>query len=135
MLFEDTTAGHHDLTHNEPGDQPQVHDITVQCMQHLSTFLQVLRGVPEGEGTLLDACAVLATSEVSLGRTHSLEEMPIVIAGSAAGALRTDLHVRSVGAESASKVLLSLIRAMDIPATSFGVDEAYVTDAFTEIER
>ncbi|HHO51233.1 MAG TPA: DUF1552 domain-containing protein [Deltaproteobacteria bacterium] len=134
VLFEGASAGHHDLTHNEPGEQPEVHAITVQCVEHLSTFLQELRSVPEGDGTLLDSCAVLATSEVSLGQTHSLDEMPIVIAGRAGGALRTDLHVRSVSAENASKVLLSLIRAMDIPSASFGIDEARVTESFTEIE-
>lgn len=134
LLFDGATAGHHSLTHDEPGGQPQVDAITTACMEDLADFLQVLRGVPEGDGTLLDSCAVLATTEVSLGRTHSLDDMPIILAGSACGALVQDHHYRSPSLENASKVLLTLVRAMDLVVGEFGVDEARVTEGLSEIE-
>ncbi|MFT5685597.1 MAG: hypothetical protein ACI8RZ_006551, partial [Myxococcota bacterium] len=52
-LYPDATAGHHDLTHNEGGDQPEVHAITTYCMQMFADFLDALDAIPEGEGTLL----------------------------------------------------------------------------------
>ncbi|MCB9796504.1 MAG: DUF1552 domain-containing protein [Alphaproteobacteria bacterium] len=134
LLFPGISAGHHDLTHNEPGDQPQVHDITVQIMEEYAYLVDRLASVPEGEGTLLDSCAVLATSEVSLGRTHSISDLPILIAGSAGGALRQGVHYHSYSGDNASKVIVSLMRALDINAASYGEDEAYTTDGLSGIE-
>jgi hypothetical protein len=133
-LFEGTDAGHHDLTHNETDDQPQVHAITVQIIEELAYLLEAMDTIDEGDGTLLDNSCILATTDVSLGQTHSLDDMPIVVAGSACGRLRTDLHVRSISRESTSHAMLSLVRAMDINAASFGGDEGLATDGYPEIE-
>jgi hypothetical protein len=134
VLFADAPAGHHDLTHNEPGDQPEVHKITVQCIEAYAGFLAALDAIPEAEGTLLDHMVVLGTSEISLGRTHSLDEMPILLGGSCCGALKMGHHVRSVSQENSSKVLLSLIRALDIVQGSFGSDAGLASDGFSGIE-
>lgn len=133
-LFPGASAGHHNLTHDEGGDQPEVHAITVQCIEELAYLLAALDAVPEEGGTLLDNCAVLACSEVSMGQTHSIDDLPIVIGGSACGSLQTGMHYRSYTADSASKLMLSLVRSMDILAPSFGDDEAYSEDGLTDIE-
>lgn len=133
LLFADASAGHHDLTHNEPGAQPQCHAITVKCIEAFAQLLQSFDAIPEGDGTLLDHCAVLGLSEISLGQTHSLEDMPLVVGGSCGGALRTGLHHRSVG-DNASKLILTLIRALDVPQPSFGVDGAHTTDGLSVLE-
>ena len=132
-LFTDTTDGHHNLTHNEGGDQPEVHSITVQVMEELAYLLEALRAVPEGEGSLLDNSIVLAASETSEGRTHALDEIPLIVAGGA-GRIVTGQHYRSYTQESASKAMLSLIRAMDVPAASFGAGESEATDGLSDIE-
>jgi hypothetical protein len=134
VLFEGASAGHHDLTHNEADPQDEVHAITVQCVQHFAEYIERLRAIPEGDGTLLDNCAVLGTSEISQGQTHSLDEMPILIAGSACGALRQGVHYRSYTQENASKAMLSLLRVFDISAESFGVDEAWTDESLSAIE-
>ncbi|MFT5680881.1 MAG: hypothetical protein ACI8RZ_001787 [Myxococcota bacterium] len=132
-LFTDTSDGHHNLTHNESGDQPEVHSITVQVMEELAYLLEALRAVPEGEGSLLDNSIVLAASETSEGRTHALDEIPLIVAGGA-GRIAMGQHYRSYTQESASKVMLSLIRAMDVPAASFGAGESEATDGLSDIE-
>lgn len=134
LLFPEAPKGHHSLTHDEQGDQPETHKIVLQIMAMFADFVDALRAVPEGDGTLLDACLVLACSDVSLGQTHSLDEMPIVLAGSACGAIKTDHHYRSATLESSSKVVLSCLRAMDVVAGEWGVDEAHTTEGLTEIE-
>jgi len=133
-LYPGASAGHHQLTHDESPPQPEVHAITLQIMEEFAYLVRAFAAVPEADGTLLDNCGILATSEVSEGQTHSLDEMPLLIAGSACGALRTGVHVRSYTGDNASEVMLTLIRAMDIPAASFGVDEAEVTDTVSEVE-
>jgi hypothetical protein len=132
-LFSDASDGHHNLTHNETGDQPEVHDITLQVMDELAYLLEAMRAVPEGDGNLLENSIVLACSETSEGRTHDLNEIPILIAGGA-GRIKMGQHHRSYTQDSASKVMLSLIRAMDVPAASFGADDSKATDGLSDIE-
>lgn len=133
-LFQDVSAGHHQLTHDEPDDQPQVNAITIQVMTEFAYLVETFANIPEADGTLLDNCCIMATSEVSEGRTHSLSEMPVLLAGAACGSLRTGLHVRSYTEDNASRILLSVMRAMDIPVSEFGVDEAHVTEGVSDIE-
>jgi len=134
VRFPDKEAGHHKLTHDEPGEQPQVHDIVVSIMSDLAVFLEALRAVPEGGGTLLDSCAILATTDVSYGRTHQIDEYPIIIAGRCGGTLKPGVHHRSEVKENASRVPLTLMQVMGTGATEFGEGNARVDAGLSEIE-
>ncbi|MCP4804029.1 MAG: DUF1552 domain-containing protein [Proteobacteria bacterium] len=133
-LYPEASAGHHDLTHNESGDQPEVQAITTLIMDELAYFIAALDAVPEGDGTLLDNMTMMATSEVSLGQTHSIDEIPLILAGGACDTLQMGVHLRSVGGANFSKLGLSLIRAMGIPATSWGGEEGLAEDGLSGIE-
>jgi len=134
VLYANATAGHHQLTHDEPGDQPQVHEIVVSIISDLSYLVESLRTIPEGDGTLLDNSVVLATTDVSYGRTHQINEYPIILAGTACGALKTGFHYRSETQENTSLVSLSLLRAMDVRVADFGVGPGNVTSGLSVIE-
>ena len=133
-LYPEATAGHHSLTHDEPGSQPEVNMITKFVMGELNYMIERLASIEEGDETLLDHMALLATSEVSKGQTHLIEEMPIIIAGNACGAINQGIHYRSFSGENTSHVLLSLVRAMNISAPSFGMNEGEVSDGLAAIE-
>lgn len=134
ILFEGATAGHHQLTHDEPGDQPQVDAIVRFLVGEFAYLVGALRAIPEGDGTLLDNCVVLGTSEISYGRTHSLEEFPILLAGTAGGVLRQGIHYRSPSRENASKVHVTLMRALGIVTAGFGADEGFASDGIGALE-
>lgn len=134
VLFPGASAGHHQLTHDEPGDQPEVAAILLQIIEAYAYLVRALQAVPEGDGTLLDNCAILGTTDVSYGRDHSLEDYPILIAGSAGGALKSGIHYASPSGESASKVMFSLLRAMGVRISAWGVDTARVTAGLPAIE-
>ncbi len=133
-LFPGASDGHHALTHNEPGDQPEVNAITKYCIGQMAVLLEELDAIAEGDGTLLDHTVVLGTSDVSQGRSHSVEEFPILLVGSAGGRLKTGTHYRPPAAENTSKVGLTLLRAMGVRATSFGVGEGMVSEGINAIE-
>ena len=67
-------------------------------------------------------------------RAHLVENYPIMIAGSAGGALKKGMHYRSVASENTSKVILSLARAMGLDLASFGSDAAMTTEGLSAIE-
>lgn len=134
ILYPGAVAGHHQLTHDEPDPQPQTLDIMLQVMAEFGYLVQRLRAVDEGEGTLLDHCIVLGTSEQGDGRTHSLQDFPILLAGTACGRLKNDLHYRSFDGENAGKVMLSILRALDITRADWGAETTLTSDGLGAIE-
>ena len=119
---------------DEPGEQPIVNKIVTSIIGDLNTFLLKLDAVPEGDGTLLDNCAILATTDTSLARTHQIDDFPILIAGSAGGALGPGIHYRSEVKDNASRVPLTLMQAVGATATEFGEGDAKVDAGLSEIE-
>ena len=133
-LYPNASAGHHQLTHDEPGDMPQCQAITYSMMEDFAYYLEALKAIPEGDGTLLDNCVILGTTDVSYARTHQIDEYPILLAGSAGGTLNSGIHYRSETKENASHVPFSILRALGIQVASYGKDEGYVTKGLAEIE-
>ncbi len=136
LLLADAQAGHHQLTHDEPGDQPQVQSVIRLIMSEFAYLVQALDAIPEGDGTLLDNMVLLATSDVSYGRTHALDEFPILYAGGAQGKLKLGTHIRSPIPENTGSIMLSLMRSLDIVAKGFGApdQDAYTEDGYSAIE-
>jgi hypothetical protein len=129
------TSGHHDLTHNEAGDQPTVHAATIFTMKQFGTLLTALKGVSEGAGNLLDNCALIASSDTADGKAHSISDYPIVVAGRAGGALKyPGVHYRSATKENSSIVLMSLLKSVGLPLTQFGAMGGLVTNGCAAIE-
>ena len=129
------TSGHHALTHDEPGDQPLVHASTVFTMQCFAALLQALKNTPEGAGNVLDNTVILASSDVSDGKLHSLTDYPIIVAGKGGGFLKyPGVHYRSTSKENTSTVLFSVLKAAGLTLTEFGAGGGLVTTSCTAIE-
>jgi hypothetical protein len=69
-------SGHHDLTHNEAGDQPLVQASTVFTMKQFAILLGALKATPEGAGNLLDSSVIMASSDTADGHDHSINDYP-----------------------------------------------------------
>ncbi|HEY2903084.1 MAG TPA: DUF1552 domain-containing protein [Polyangia bacterium] len=130
------SEGHHQLTHDEPGLQPQVQASTVFTVKMFGTMLASLKAIPEGAGNVLDNCAIMGTSDTSDGRFHNISDFPILIAGKAGGFFKyPSIHYRSPsGDESCSVVLLSLLRAVGTKLNSAGAGPGLATTSCTAIE-
>ena len=133
ILYPGASAGHHGLTHDEPGDQPTVNMIVKSIMGDFATFVQRLAAVDEGDGTLLDHTGILATSDVSLGRNHSIDEYPVLLAGKMGGYLKPGQHYRSEGGENVSKVALTMAQGMGLSLPSFGYDDGQTDAIVSEV--
>ncbi len=128
------STGHHDLSHDEPGDQPTLQKTTVFTMQQLAYLLQKLKDTPEGTGNLLDRTAILASSDTAHGHEHTITDYPVLVCGKAGGALKGSVHYRSTTGENTSKVLYTLARACDVPVTSVGADAGLANTGVAQIE-
>ena len=137
LCMPGSTDTHHTLTHEEPRDvtlgyQPKATVFVLKGMEAWTSFVETLDAVPEGDGTLLDNCLVMAHSETSEANSHSVVGMPFMTAGRAGGRLRTGLHVSGVG-ESASRVGLTMQQAMGLNAGQWGTDQNQTDRPISEI--
>lgn len=95
-------------------------------MSNLADLLTRMKSTPDGAGNLLDNSAVYATSCVSESQTHGGTDYPLLVAGKAGGALKTNQHLRLLD-ENVSKVPFTLLTALGAPAAEFGDAEGKVT--------
>jgi hypothetical protein len=126
-------TGRHGLSHDEGADQPGMQASTVFIIERLATFMEKLKAVTEGPGTLLDNCAVMASSDVSEGLPHSLDDYPVLVIGSAGGGLAyPGVHHRSDG-QNTSDIHFSVLSALGVPVTSFGGEEGESSTVIPEL--
>jgi hypothetical protein len=114
----------HELTHEEPVDeklgyQPKATFFMEKSMETFASMLKMMDGVKEGAGTLLDHSLVLATSESNFAKIHSVDNLPIMVAGSAGGKWKSGQHVSGNG-DASSRVGLTIQQVMGMPVTAWG---------------
>ncbi len=124
--------GYHAYTHAD-GDQLECKRMVKYYMSELAVLLDVFKRTPDGAGNLLDSCAILGTTDVAEGLTHSPSDFPMLVLGKAGGNLRGGVHYRSTTAEAATKVPLTLARAVGVDLPSFGVETQLVQDSVAEL--
>jgi hypothetical protein len=124
--------GLHTMTHDD-GLQDHVRTCIEFMMKELGVLLQELDSIPEGTGTLLDQCGIYCTTDLSEGRTHATDDMPILVCGSAGGKLRTNYHHRGAG-ETTSMAPLTVMRACGVDVPGFGDGAAYTDSTLTALE-
>jgi len=128
-------AGHHQLTHDERGVQPQINQTTIFTVKMFATMLASLKNTPEGAGNVLDNCAIIGSTDTSDGKFHNIKEYPILVAGRAGGFLKyPGIHYRSPTAENTSTVLLTLLRAVGTNLNSAGGGPGVTTSSCSAIE-
>ena len=75
--------GHHSLSHHQ-GNADKIANIAKIdrfYMENFAEFVQKLNQVKEGEGTLLDNCAIVYGSGISDANRHSHHDLPVLLAG------------------------------------------------------
>ena len=100
----------------------------LESMQAWAGFVARLAATPEGDGTLLDHCLVLAHSDVSFAKSHQVTTLPLMLAGAAGGRLRSGLHLRGNG-EPVTRVGLTVQQVMGLPVSAWGTGSLAATQA------
>ena len=114
----------HELTHEEPideklGYQPKSTFFIERNMETFASMLKMMDEVKEGAGTLLDNSLILATSESNFAKIHSVDNLPIMVAGSAGGKWKAGQHISGNG-DPSSRVGLTIQQVLGMPITSWG---------------
>jgi hypothetical protein len=116
------TEGHHDLSHHG-GDKNKHEKIKAVNRYHVSQlgyFLDKLKAVREGAGTLLDSTLVLYGSGISDGDRHNHDNLPVLLAGKLGGAIHPGRHVRFPRNTPMADLFLSILDRLGASVPSFG---------------
>jgi uncharacterized protein DUF1552 len=115
------------------GQWQNVYNITMLHMQGFARLLDELVAIADPMGqTLLDRALVYGTSEYGEGWKHGVQEMPVLLAGTAAGKLQSGWHVRERGGNMA-KAHVTILRALGIDTPTYGFNGSETSDDFGEL--
>ena len=108
--------GHHELSHHghDPEKIRKVRAINQFHVAQFAYLLQRLKGIREGEGTLLDHCMIAYGSGNSDGDRHNHDDLPILLAGRGGGTIATGRHVRFANETPVTNLWTSLLERMDV---------------------
>ncbi len=119
-------ALHLDLTHN--GKAPELEAMYLKTNQfHVQQFtylVERLKAIDEGGTSLLDNSVLMFASSLYDGNAHGADQLPIVLAGKAGGALKTgrilDYLDKGNDNRQACSLFLSLMDLMGVRLDRFG---------------
>lgn len=132
-LFTELDAirnGYHLTAH--AGEWDSVYAINELQFDALALMLDRLAATERRPGvSVLDDTLVFATSEVGEGWQHSVDEMPVLLAGGAGRGLTGNLHARERGGNLA-RAHLTMLQLLGLPYTSYGFNGATTDRPFDE---
>jgi len=132
-----STITHHQLTHEEVldqklGYQPEATYFLTKIMDAWVYFVRALDKVKEGDRTLLDNTLVFAHSETEFAKFHTIDNMPMMTAGSAGGRMKTGLYVDGAGSP-VSRMGLTLQQVMGVSLDKWGAKSMETSKTIGEV--
>ncbi|MFL3659858.1 MAG: DUF1552 domain-containing protein, partial [Opitutales bacterium] len=113
---------HHPLSHH--GDNPEkIEKMSKINAFHVSLFaeyLERLKNTPEGNGSLLDNVLLLYGSGIGNPNVHNHSNLPIIVAGGAAGGMKGNRHIRYKEPKPLANLHLSLLDKVGVKIDQFG---------------
>ena len=132
-----STITHHQLTHEEVldqklGYQPEATYFLTRIMEAWGDFVGALDAVKEGDRTLLDNTLVFAHSETEFAKFHTIDNLPMMTAGSGGGKLKTGIYVDGAGSPI-SRVGLTMQQVMGVAVDTWGTQSMQTNRGVTEV--
>jgi hypothetical protein len=126
---------HHPLTHhgNDPAKIAKMAKINRFHVSLFAEFLAKLKGTPEGNGSLLDHCLYLYGSGMGNPNVHDHVNLPILVAGGAAGKMRGGRHIRFATPTPLANLHLTLLEKVGVRLGSFADSRGKVDELFEPI--
>jgi len=128
---------YHQITHDEPTDaklgyQPETSKLASLVMQAFGDLLIELDAIKEGAGTVLDNSLIMAFSDTGYAKIHSIENIPMFLAGGAGGRHKAGQHIHTRG-ESVTRVSLTAQQLVGAPVGEFGSGSMKTARPITEV--
>jgi hypothetical protein len=121
---------HHPLTHhgNDPDKIARMAKINAFHVSLFAYYLEKLRATPDGDGTLLDHSLVLYGSGMGNPNIHDHVNLPIVVAGGAAGRVKGGRHIKYAEPTPLANLHLTLLERVGVRMDAFADSKGKVDE-------
>jgi hypothetical protein len=119
----DISMGHHEISHHnfEADKLEALAKINVNQSELFAYFLSRLEALKEGDSTLLDHSLVMYGSDLSVPTVHSQHDLPIIVAGGAAGRVAGGRYVIYPGDTTPlTNLYLTMLDKVGVPTEKLG---------------
>jgi hypothetical protein len=126
---------HHPLSHhgNDPAKVEKIARINRFHVSLFAEYLAKLRATPEGERNLLDNSLILYGSGMGNPNVHDHDNLPVLVAGGAAGRMRGGRHLRLTRATPLANVHLSLLDKVGVRLDAFADSRGRMDELFEPV--
>ncbi len=123
---------HHPLSHhgNDPAKIERMSKINAFHVSLFAEFLGKLKATPEGNGTLLDHSLYLYGSGIGNPNIHDHTNLPIIVAGGAAGGMKGGRHIKFAQPTPLANLHLTLLDKAGVRLDSFADSTGKVDGLF-----
>ena len=113
---------HHGLSHhqNRPENMAKLAKLNQHHIEQLAYFMEKLEATPDGDGTLLDQVMIQYGSGISDSNQHLHVNLPVLLAGGAAGQIKGGRHLRVTEDTPLTNLQLAMLAKLDVPTESLG---------------
>ncbi len=127
---------HHPLTHhgNNPEKIAKVSKINAFHVSLFAGFLEKLMSTPDGDGSLLDHTLYLYGSGMGDPNLHDHTNLPIVVAGGAAGRMRGGRHIKYSEPTPLANLHLTLLEKAGVHLDSFADSQGMVDEMMRPLD-
>jgi hypothetical protein len=123
---------HEEHTDEKLGYQPEVTFFIEAALTSFVDLLKELDSLKEGAGTVFDRTGIVWLTDHGYARTHSMDNVPVMTAGTAGGRLKTGIHV-AAPRDPVTRVGLTMQQIMGVPVSSWGTLSNQTSKTITEI--
>jgi len=114
-------GGHHDISHHAK-DKEKLRQYQLIGRWHVDQYaylLRKLRGMKEGDGTVLDNSMILFGAGLRDGDSHNPHNLPLVVGGRGGGRLASGQHLVYAKDTPLSNLYVSMLDAFGAPVERF----------------
>jgi hypothetical protein len=112
----------HGLSHHQddPEKLAKLAKLQAYHVRQFASYLQKLQSTPDGDGSLLDHSMILYGTGISNSDRHYHHNLPVLLAGGGAGALKGGRHIKYAEDTPLSNLHLTLLDKMGVPLDKLG---------------
>jgi hypothetical protein len=121
-FLDGVKENHHSSSHhaNEPQKITSYKTITRWHVGQFAYLLGRLKGIPEGDRTLLDNSLIMCGSSLSDGNKHDPNNLPILLGGKGGGRIRSGQHIASPKNTPLCNLYVAMLDCLGVPVPRFG---------------
>ena len=122
------TEPHHSISHH--GNRPAAIEghakLNAYHMSMFARFVERLKSMPDGDGSILDHSILVYGSGMSDGNGHTGSPLPHVVVGGGAGQIKGNRHVMTPPGTPQADFLLTIAQKFGVEQDRFGVSKGTV---------